>query len=153
MIRYQLRCDAEHEFEGWFRSGADYDAQAADGLLECPACGSTAIRKAIMAPAIARRRAGRKDAAREVIEQAAARAREYIHKNFDYVGDRFPEEARKIHYGEVKERNIYGEATGDEVKTLVEEGVSIAPMPGAAPRDKTAGPVRPAGRIPKKSLN
>jgi len=143
MIKYQLICDAQHEFEGWFRDSADFDAQSEDGLVECPACGSGAVRKAVMAPAIARRSGGsrgrRLSAIRDDMAQAVERARDYVEKNFDYVGDKFPEEARKTHYGEATERGIYGEATGNEVKALVDEGVQVAPLPDAAKKADKAG--------------
>jgi hypothetical protein len=99
------------------------------------------VSRAIMAPAVVtgggKRREERLSVMREAMVDAARRARDYVEKNFDYVGDRFPEEARKIHYGETKERSIYGEATGAEVKELVDEGVEIAPLPPApgAPAD------------------
>lgn len=146
MIKYQLKCAAGCSFEGWFRSSADFDAQADEASLECPLCGSTEIERAIMAPAIVSGAAGRSEklaAMRETMAEAARRARDYVEKNFDYVGDRFPEEVRKIHYGEVKERSIYGEATGAEVRELVDEGVAIAPLPA---------PAVPA-EITKKKLN
>ncbi|MEX0645220.1 MAG: DUF1178 family protein [Parvularculaceae bacterium] len=160
MIKYQLRCDAEHEFEGWFRSSAEFDAQAADGLFECPVCGSSAISKAIMAPAVARRdggRAGRLAEIRKTMTDAATRARDYVEKNFDYVGEEFPEEARKIHYGEVKARGIYGEASKQEVRELVEEGVEVAPIPGTR-LSENSGQAKPGKKtrkkaVPKKSLN
>lgn len=142
MIKYQLKCDAGCLFEGWFRSSVEFDRQAAEGALECPSCGSSEIARAIMAPAIvtgaASRRQSKRAAMRETIAEAAKRARDYVERNFDYVGERFPEEARKIHYGEVKERSIYGEATGKEVKELVDEGVTVAPMPPAAVPDDAA---------------
>jgi hypothetical protein len=85
-----------------------------------------------MAPAVTtgERRSSLRDDARRAIAEAARRARDYVERNFDYVGPRFPEEARKIHYGETKPRGIYGEATGKEVKELREEGVAVAPLPG-----------------------
>lgn len=142
MIKYQLKCPVNHEFEGWFRNSGDYDEQAENGLLECPVCGSEDVVKAIMAPAIAKKRSSADGAAgpipsdparraeiRKDIMAAAERARAYVEKNFDYVGDNFPEEARKIHYGETEERGIYGEATGKDVEDLIEEGVSVAPLP------------------------
>ena len=139
MIKYRLKCAAGCSFEGWFRSSADFERQAADASLECPFCASVEVSRAIMAPAVvtgaAARREDRLSAMRETMAEAARRARDYVEKNFDYVGDRFPEEARKIHYGEVKERAIYGEATGKDVKELVDEGVSIAPLPAPAPLD------------------
>lgn len=149
MIKYQLRCAADHEFEGWFRDSADFDVQAGDGLVECPVCGSATVRKAVMAPAIARRADVRSDAIRRDIMQAMTRARDYVEKNFDYVGEKFPEEARKIHYGETEERGIYGEATGKEVKDLVEEGVPVAPMPGAAKKPDKAGKPKPRSQKPE----
>ncbi len=136
MIKYQLLCDADHEFEGWFRDSADYDVQSKDGLIECPACGSEVVRKAVMSPSISRRSGGSRDArlaeVRRDMSKAVERARNYVEKNFDYVGDKFPEEARKIHYGEEKERGIFGEATGKEVREMIDEGVQIAPLPGAS---------------------
>lgn len=144
MIKYNLLCAAEHEFEGWFRDSADYDAQAGAGMIECPTCGSADVRKAIMAPAIAKRIGGNRDerlaAIKADIAAAALRARDYVEKNFDNVGDRFPEEARKIHYGEAESRGIYGQATGREVKELIDEGVEIAPLPGVARSDKAGAP-------------
>ncbi|MBB5519139.1 DUF1178 family protein [Amphiplicatus metriothermophilus] len=158
MIKYQLRCDAEHEFEGWFRSSADYDAQAERSLLECPACGSSAVSKAIMAPAVVS--GGEKGAAeaRRRVADAVRRARDYVERNFDYVGEKFPEEARKIHYGEAEERRIYGEASGKEVRALIEEGVPVAPLPAgiaptaAARMDRAGAPV-PQRKAGKKPLN
>ena len=134
MIKYQLQCASGCSFEGWFKSSAEFDRQAADGALECPFCGSTHVERAIMAPAVVTNSAKRSDRTavmRETMAEAARRARDYVEKNFDYVGERFPEEARRIHYGETEERQIYGEASGKEVKELVDEGVSIAPLPPA----------------------
>lgn len=134
MIKYQLKCGSGCSFEGWFRSSGDFDRQAAEGTLECPICASVEVARAIMAPAVVGGSGSRREEKlammRETMTEAARRARDYVEKNFDYVGGRFPEEARKIHYGETEERSIYGEATGKEVKELVDEGVSIAPLPG-----------------------
>ena len=157
MIKYQLHCDRDHEFEGWFRGSADFERQAGDGVLECPVCGSSNVHKAIMAPNVARKDEGVRDSrlaeVRKSVAEAAARARDFVEKNFEHVGERFPEEARKIHYGEVEPRGIYGEATGREVKELVEEGVKVAPMPGAGPREKLADAPKPKGKAGKKALN
>jgi len=139
MIRYALRCASGHEFEGWFRSSADYDAQAAGGAVECPACGTRKVEKAIMAPALARTDTGRSQPVAAAgpsggsaeFEKLAAKLRDHVEQNFDYVGEKFPEEARAIHYGEKDERGIYGEASPDEVRALNEEGIKIAPLPGA----------------------
>lgn len=140
MIKYQLRCGDGCEFEGWFRSSDDFDLQAARGMLECPACGSSKISRAVMAPAVVRGARKRKNEQpseadmRRVMNEAARRARDYVEKNFDYVGERFPEEARRIHYGETAERSIWGEASGKVVKELIDEGVTVAPVPGAGPK-------------------
>ena len=155
MIKYQLTCDTDHEFEGWFRDSADYDAQSEDGLIECPTCGSEDVRKAMMAPAIARRTGSRSERVASLkndLVKAAERARDYVEKNFDYVGERFPEEARRIHYGETKERGIYGEATGKEVKELADEGVRVGPLPGPEKKREEAG--KPKLPLPtEKKLN
>ena len=139
MIRYALRCEHEHEFEGWFGSSGDYDDQAARGLVECPYCASREVRKASMAPAVG----GTKDKsdlrapARGFMNEALSKVREHVEKNFDYVGDRFDKEARDIHEGRSEERGIYGEAKPHEVKALVEDGVKVAPLPAAvAPKPK-----------------
>lgn len=133
MIKYALICDREHAFEGWFGSSADYDSQAERGLLECPVCGSAAVHKQIMAPAVAGTKAkGAPDAApqmRSMMMEAMGKVRTHVEENFDYVGDTFAREARDIHEGRSEERGIYGEATPTEVKKLVEDGVPVAPLP------------------------
>ncbi len=153
MIKYQLLCDDEHEFEGWFRDSADFDAQSEDGLVECPVCGSPDVRKAVMAPAISRRSNARSKRLVEIerdVEKAVHRARDYVEKNFDYVGEQFPEEARKIHYGEAEERGIYGEASGKEVRELVKEGVEIAPLPDIRKAKDKAGKKKTPSPAAKK---
>jgi hypothetical protein len=124
MIAYQLQCRNGHGFEGWFKDSAAFDSQAADGKLTCPSCNSRKVEKAVMAPAIAGR-------AREQAEaRAALRAmRKTVLDNAEHVGSAFPEEARKIHYGEVEERPIYGEASPEDVEALLDEGVAILPVP------------------------
>ena len=135
MIVYNLRCRNAHEFEGWFRDSAAFDAQSLSGKLTCPVCDSRKVEKAIMAPALA----GAKKSTEPTAVTTAAEAkkmrqfmtglRKYVQENADYVGPKFAEEARKILYGEAEERHIYGEATIDEAKELVEEGVDVAPLP------------------------
>jgi hypothetical protein len=135
MIRYALVCDQAHAFEGWFGASADYDDQAARGLVECPICASRAVKKQIMAPAVAGAKkrgdpsAIRGGAKRQMMMEAMARVRAHVEDTFDYVGDRFAREARAIHEGKSEERGIYGEATPAEVKGLVEDGVPVAPLP------------------------
>lgn len=130
MIVYTLTCQNAHAFEGWFGSSTAYDDQAASGKLVCPICDSKKITKAPMAPAVA----GTKKSAVAADELKKMRQfmtgmRQYVEKNADYVGKDFPEEARKIHYGETDARHIYGETTLEEAADLVEEGIDIAPLP------------------------
>jgi len=133
MIKYALTCDREHAFEGWFGSSSDYDEQAGRGLVECPVCGSKAVRKQIMAPAVAGTKTrGAPDVApqmRSMMMEAMGKVRAHVEQNFDYVGDTFAREARDIHEGRSEERGIYGEATPTEVKKLAEDGVPVAPLP------------------------
>lgn len=138
MIVYRLVCKKDHEFDAWFRDSAAYDAQSASGKVVCPVCGSRKVSKAIMAPNIATsekmpsKPSKMPDPAK--LAEVMKTVRDHVERNFDYVGDRFADEARKIHYGEADERGIYGEATGEEVKDLIDEGVEVAPLP--APPEK-----------------
>lgn len=148
MIRYALRCERGHEFESWFQSSAAYDSQHRRGLVTCPACESTKVDKAIMAPRIARK--GKSRSAPEPVAAPAQDAssaslvmapqerelvaklkelRDHVLKNADNVGKKFPDEARKMHYGDVEHRAIYGEATAEEARALIDEGVEVAPLP------------------------
>ena len=131
MIKYALLCEHEHDFEGWFAALADYDDQHARGLLECPTCGSKAVRKAIMSPAVAGTKAQHFAPAPspEAMRDMALQVRQQVEDNFDYVGDAFAKEARAIHEGKAEERGIYGEATPAEIKALVEDGVPVAALP------------------------
>ena len=136
MIRYALVCDHDHDFEGWFASSSDYDDQQGRGLLECPLCASKAVRKQIMAPAIAgtKKTAARDPAAmRTMMTKVAREVRAHVEQNFDYVGDAFAREARDIHEGRSEKREIYGEATPAEVRKLKEDGVPCAPLPPLPP--------------------
>jgi hypothetical protein len=130
VIVYNLRCKNGHEFEGWFQDSAAFDAQAKSGRLSCPSCDSTKVEKAIMAPALsgAKKTPVTADESKKM-RQFMTGLRKYVQENADYVGPKFAEEARKIHYGEVEDRHIYGEATLQEAKELVEEGVDVAPLP------------------------
>ena len=138
MIKYALACDQEHLFEGWFGASADYDDQTARGLIACPVCGSSAVRKQIMAPAVTGTKASKAVDAptdmRAVMMDAMGKVRAHVEANFDYMGDAFATEARAIHEGRSEDRGIYGEATPAEVKGLVEDGVKVAPLPPAAPK-------------------
>lgn len=150
MIRYTLVCDKKHEFEIWFGSSDDYDKQRKRKLVTCPACGSAKVEKAIMAPAISRgskRKGSSAPISNEAVPAPATEPvammspqeqefrtklkelREHILKNADNVGKKFPEEARKMHYGEIEHRSIYGEASPEEAKELHEEGIEFHPIP------------------------
>lgn len=125
MIRYQLLCEHDHEFEGWFSSSADYDRQEAEGLIPCALCGNTAVRKAVMAPAVARRDRG----AGVDLARIAAEVQAKVRDHFEYVGESFASEARAIHEGEAPDRPIWGQTTGEEARALIDDGVPVAPLP------------------------
>ncbi len=153
MIRYALNCDQGHAFESWFPSSAAYDQQAKRALVTCPICGSAKVEKAIMAPRLARTEAaepppplamlpapplppasGKTPVAimsppERELRKKLKELREHLTQNADYVGPRFPEQARKIHYGEIEHRSIYGEASPDEARELHEEGIEFHPLP------------------------
>jgi hypothetical protein len=134
LIRFSLICDQDHEFEAWFRNNDDFDKQKKRGFVECPSCGSKKVGKALMAPAVSTGRRQEKIALamNEMQKKAMAEIKalsEKIRENADYVGDKFAEEARKIHFGEADARGIYGEATPDEARALVEDGVEFMPIP------------------------
>ena len=149
MIRYNLRCERGHAFESWFQSSSAYETQEKRKLVNCPACGSAKVERAIMAPQIVSKK-GRESAepapatATEVAAPASTplmmaqdrelraklkELRDHIVKNADNVGERFPNEARKMHYGDIEHRPIYGEASPDEARSLIEEGVEVSPLP------------------------
>src|SRR5262245_5826060 len=130
MIRYQLVCNKSHGFEGWFRDSAAYDTQAKKGLLVCPTCNSKRVTKAPMAPAVSKKGELAEAAAKaQAMREWVTNVRKHVEKNAEYVGEKFPDEARAIHYGDAKERQIYGEATLDDAKELIEEGIPVAPLP------------------------
>jgi hypothetical protein len=151
VIRYNLVCDQRHEFESWFPSSAAYERQEKRKLIECPACGSTKVERAIMAPRIARKDKGAPIEAPVVAPTPAPteaptpvamispqerefrkklkELRDHLTSNADNVGKKFPEVARKMHYGEVEHRSIYGEASPQDAKALHEEGIEFHPLP------------------------
>jgi len=154
MIKYTLVCDKKHEFESWFADSAAFDKQAKRKLVTCPICDSAKVEKAIMAPRVAAKKgrvaiempapAAEAPAATPApvpapvamispIEQEfrakLKELREHLVKNADNVGEKFPEEARKMHYGETEHRSIYGVASPDEAKELIEEGIECHPLP------------------------
>jgi hypothetical protein len=158
MIHYALICDKGHDFQSWFPDSTAFDKQAKRGLVSCPHCGSAKVEKAIMAPRLASsktRKAAATEPTASVADAPAAAAapvpetapvamispqeheirtklkelREHLTKNADNVGAKFPEVARKMHYGEVEHRSIYGEATPKDAKDLAEEGIEFHALP------------------------
>ncbi len=141
MIHYDLRCHQGHEFDGWFADSAGFEVQARAGLVHCPRCGSDRIEKQVMAPGIPLRANRKAEAPRHAMVAGGAdprlaealnvmrEMRREVEAHADYVGERFAEEARAIHYKEKEERRIYGEATGEEAKALIEEGIAVHPLP------------------------
>ncbi len=142
MIKFALLCEYEHDFEGWFSVGEDFEAQQARGLLECPVCASKAVRKAIMAPAVRGTKAQVQakpeptPEMRQMMMQAMGEVRRHVEENFDYVGDTFADEARAIHEGRSEDRGIYGEASPKEVRELAEDGVRVAALPPKPPEKR-----------------
>jgi hypothetical protein len=135
MIRFSLSCAEGHGFEAWFANSAAFEKQHAAGLALCPVCGSSDIDKALMAPAVAtsRKRDQVRVAAHVTDEPDAVamlrKLRKQLTENAEYVGPRFAEEARRIHYEEAERRGIYGEANSEEVRSLADEGVEFHPLP------------------------
>jgi hypothetical protein len=159
MIRYSLVCDDRHEFDIWFKNSADYDKQRKRSLVTCPVCGSAKVEKAIMAPRIVSKKGRDRALAPAPVETAAPaeapatestslmmaqerelrakikELRDHIVKNADNVGEKFPNEARAMHYGDKEHRPIYGEASPDEARALIDEGVEVSPLP-TLPEDR-----------------
>jgi hypothetical protein len=157
MIHYNLRCARGHAFESWFQSSAAYETQEKRKLVNCPVCGSAKVERAIMAPQIVSKKArdttisapapaATTDVAAPastpllMAQERELRAklrelRDHIVKNADNVGERFPVEARKMHYGDIEHRPIYGEASPDEARALIDEGVEVSPIP-VLPEDR-----------------
>jgi hypothetical protein len=135
MIKYGLICKNEHEFEAWFRDSAAFDDQADKGKVLCPECGSRKVSKGLMAPNVSTARKKEKSkmlaGGQAKFAKMLSEFRVHVEKTHDYVGEKFPEEARKIHYGESEDREIYGEASLEEAKDLVDEGIPVAPLPGS----------------------
>lgn len=150
MIRYTLRCDKGHEFESWFQSSSTYDSQRKRKLVTCPTCNSAIVDKAIMAPRIVGKSRGKAAVPMTTPEAAPGPAtesvalvspqerelraklkelRDLVVSKAENVGEKFAEEARRMHYGDIEHRPIYGEASLDEAKSLIDEGIEVAPLP------------------------
>ena len=155
MIRYALVCAKSHNFESWFQNSAAYDKQAKRGLVECPICGDAKVKKALMAPKLSGTRKRSRASipvpepgteppapsseAKTPVAMVSPEEREFrtklkelrdhLTKNSDNVGEKFPDQARKMHYGEIEHRSIYGEASPEDAKELHEEGIEFHPLP------------------------
>lgn len=156
MIKYTLRCSKDHRFDSWFRDSATYEKQEKRRLLECPVCGDSRVERALVAPNVSAKGNRKADpiGARRRTEEAATPAeapaqpvatvppnmppelrkvllelRGQVEKNCDYVGDKFADEARKIHYGETDKRGIYGETSDEEASALADEGIEFGRLP------------------------
>ncbi len=151
MIKYALHCEAEHNWDAWFPSISGYDDQSARGLVECPYCGTKSVQKAPMAPSVVTSKQQSQQPAKaeidanlptlpvatempdltmpEPLKAMFAQLKERVEKSHDYVGDTFAREVRAMHEGETEERPIYGEATGKEIASLIEDDIPVAPLP------------------------
>ena len=131
MILFELRCGDGHQFEAWFKDGATFDTLAAAKEIACPHCGGIDVAKAVMAPRLNSARGDALDVhdAARAVRTVLTQFRRKVEADCENVGERFPEEARKIHYGETAPRGIYGEASPDEARDLEDEGVAIARIP------------------------
>ncbi|MEO5373856.1 MAG: DUF1178 family protein [Alphaproteobacteria bacterium] len=133
MIVFDIDCSQGHRFEAWFRDGATFDRQAADGEVTCPVCGDTHVAKAPMAPRIGRRTSSageeRQAALAAAVKETLGELRRTVEATCENVGERFAEEARRIHYGEAEKRSIFGEASVEEARELADEGVEFASLP------------------------
>ena len=130
MIVFNLNCsDCASSFEGWFENTTDYNKQIRNGLLTCPSCNSTQIKKGLMAPNVSKKSNSKISKRNKSIASNVKKLKKIIEKEFDYVGDKFTEEAKKIKYGEAKERAIYGEASIEQTKELIDEDIDVLPLP------------------------
>ena len=125
MIHFNLKCSCSHKFDAWFKNGDDFESQKAKKLLSCPLCGSSLIEKAPMSPNLGKKSFKTENSLANVV----SKIKENIKSNCEYVGDKFAEEARKIHYGEAEKKGIYGEASLKETKELKEEGIDVISLP------------------------
>lgn len=131
MIKYQLQCEKDHDFAGWFQSSEAFDKQVKRKLVECPNCGSKKVRKALMAPSVStsKKSVELSPQAKAELVKAMREVRQKVEQNAEYVGPRFAEEARRIHYKETDQKGIYGEASLAEAKELLDEGIDFMPLP------------------------
>ena len=138
MIKYNLKCENNHNFDAWFSDSSNFEEQNKNNLIFSPKCNSTKIEKKIMAPNIGSKKQSYTNALKteKNYEKIIKNVRKHVEKNFEYVGNKFADEARAIHYGEKEEREIYGETSVEEAVDLIEEGVNVSPIPGVDPKLK-----------------
>ena len=130
MIVYNLSCEfCDYSFEGWFENSLEYSRQKKQKLINCPSCNSLKIKKALMAPNLNKKSNSKNKKTRKTMASNISKLKKIIQKNFEYVGDKFTEEAKKIKYGESKDRSIYGEATIEQTKELIDEDIEVMPLP------------------------
>ena len=138
MIKYSLECNQSHTFDAWFSDSLNFEKQNKNNQISCPNCSSLKIKKSIMAPSIPSKnyKSDLLNEKKDKVEVVLSKVRKHVEDNFDYVGDKFADEARAIHYGEKEEREIYGETSIDDAVELIEEGINVEPLPGINPKLK-----------------
>ena len=138
MIKYSLECNQSHTFDAWFSDSLNFEKQNKKNQISCPNCSSLKIKKSIMAPSIPSKnyKSDLLNEKKDKMEVVLSKVRKHVEDNFDYVGDKFADEARSMHYGEKEEREIYGETTIEDAVDLIEEGVNVKPMLGVDPKLK-----------------
>ena len=130
MIVFNLICSTcEYEFEGWFDNSSAFESQKKRKLINCPNCESSKIKKTLVAPNVGKKSNSKKTTNKKTIASNINKIKKIVEENFDYVGDQFTEEAKKIKYGETEDRPIYGEATIEQTKELIDEDISVTPLP------------------------
>ena len=130
MIVFNLECKVcSVKFEGWFDSSIEFEKQSKSKLVNCPSCNSDSIKKNLVAPNVSKKSNSKNKKIKKTIASNLAKYKKIIEDNFDYVGDKFSDEAKKIKYGEKKDRPIYGEATIEQTKELIDEDIDVVPLP------------------------
>ena len=130
MIVYNLLCtDCDYPFEGWFDSSSEFESQKKRKLVNCPNCGSSSIKKTLVAPNLGKKSNSKKTLNKKTIASNINKIKKIVEENFEYLGDKFTDEAKKIKYGEAVDRPIYGEASLEQTKELIDEEISITPLP------------------------
>ena len=130
MIVFNLKCvECDFEFEGWFHNSKEYNKQNKNNLINCPSCNCGNIEKGLMAPNISKKSNAKKNKLKKSVASNISKLKKIVEENFDYVGEKFTEEAKKIKYGETKQRSIYGEATLEQTKELIDEEIDVIPLP------------------------